>query len=63
MHHGLGKPIFANCFLKGNKEDDRNKFIGELNSILQKNFDYVPIGKVINIVDELIEKGWNFEKE
>ena len=63
MHHGYGKPIFANCFLKGNTEDDRNKLIGELNSILQKNFDYVPIGKVVNIVDELIEKGWNFEKK
>ena len=29
---------------------------------LKENFDYVPIFKVINIADELIKKGWNFDK-
>lgn len=43
-------------------ENNRNKLIDDLNLILKENFDYVPIGKVINIADELIKKGWNFNK-
>ena len=44
-------------------EDNRNKLIDDLNSILIKNFDYVPVFKTVNVVDELIKKGWKFDKE
>lgn len=44
-------------------ENNRDKFIDDLNLALKENFDYVPIFKVINIVDEFIKKGWNFEKK
>lgn len=37
----------------------RNRLIDDLDSILKD----VPIFKVINVVDELIQKGWNFKKE
>lgn len=43
-------------------EDNRDKLIDDLNLILKNNFDYVPIYKIINVVDELIKKGWNFDK-
>lgn len=42
---------------------NRDKLIDDLNDILKDNFDYVPIFKVINVVDELIKKGWKFHKE
>ena len=44
-------------------EHARGKLIDELDLILKVNFDYVPLYKVINIVDKLIEKGWKFSKE
>lgn len=44
-------------------KDNREKLIDDLNLILKENFDYVPIYKVINITDELIKKGWKFDKE
>lgn len=44
-------------------ENNRDKLIDDLNFVLKDNFDYVPIFKVINIADELIEKGWKFEKK
>lgn len=43
-------------------ENNRDKLIDDLNGILKDNFDYVPIFKVINVADELIKKGWNFDK-
>lgn len=43
-------------------EDKRDKLIDDLDLILKHNFDYVPIYKVRNIVDELIKEGWNFDK-
>ena len=43
-------------------ENNRDKLIDDLNFVLKDNFDYVPIFKVINIADELIKKGWNFNK-
>lgn len=60
MWHGQGKPIFANCFSNNTEEDKKNKLIGHLNVILKDHFDYVPIGSVIDIVDELIKRGWKF---
>ena len=44
-------------------EDNRDKLIDDLNNILKDNFEYVPLFKVINVADELIERGWNFDKE
>lgn len=44
-------------------EDKRDKLVDDLNSILKDNFDYVPLYKVRNIVDELIEEGWKFDYE
>lgn len=44
-------------------EDNRDKLVDDLNSILKDNFDYVPLYKVRNIVDELIEEGWKFDYE
>lgn len=43
-------------------EDNRDKLIDDLNLILKNNFNYVPIYKIINVADELIKKGWNFDK-
>ena len=43
-------------------ENNKNKLIDDLNNILKDSFDYVPIFKVINIVEELIKKGWKFHK-
>lgn len=44
-------------------EDNRDKLIDDLNNILKDNFEYVPLFKVINVADELIKRGWNFDKE
>ena len=43
-------------------ENNRDKLIDDLNGILKDSFDYVPIFKVINVADELIKRGWNFDK-
>jgi hypothetical protein len=43
-------------------EDNRDKLIDDLNLVLKENFDYVPILKVVNVADELIKKGWSFDK-
>jgi hypothetical protein len=43
-------------------EDNRDKLIDDLNLVLKENFDYVPIFKVVNVADELIKKGWSFDK-
>ena len=44
-------------------KDNRDKLIDDINSVLIKNFDYVPVVKTVNVVDELIKKGWKFTKE
>lgn len=38
--------------------NDKEWLIDDLNVILKDNFDYVPIGKVIDIAEKLIAKGW-----
>lgn len=43
-------------------ENNRDKLIDDLNSILKDNFDYVPLFKVINVADELIKRGWSFNR-
>lgn len=43
--------------------EERDKLIDDINSILKENFDYVPVFKTVNVVDELIKKGWKFEKK
>ena len=42
---------------------NRDRLIDDLNEILADYFDYVPLFKTMNVVDELIRKGWKFEKE
>ena len=44
-------------------KDNKDKLIDDLNYILKENFEYVPLYKVINIADELIKRGWNFDKQ
>ena len=44
-------------------EDNRDKLIDDLNLILKDHFDYVSIGSVVDITDELIKRGWSFNKE
>ena len=44
-------------------EDNKDKFIDDLNLALKEYFDYVPIFKVVSIADAIIEKGWKIEKK
>lgn len=43
-------------------EENKDKLIDDLNDILKENFDYIPIFKIVNIVNKLIQKGWKFSK-
>ena len=43
-------------------ENNKDKFINDLNSALINNFEYVPAFKTINVAEELAKKGWVFAK-